>query len=189
MAHVPDIVNRAAKDGKPVSVNREAGGNAHNARAGDPSFSYNSENDEETWRICIESLLESTSSVVSIMGDGLEHAGIQFGFSHSAKKQNGFPTSADAAKASEVDVEANGQIVQPGDPRFSEILEQKLEAYMARRGETLTIWANGDDVASQPSHDSEIFESGQGVNKASNIRVRTSRNHLYLILYLQHMVS
>lgn len=80
-------------------------------------------------------------------------------------------------------------MVEPGDPRFSRILEEKLEEYMERRAETLKIWANGDDVASQRAHDLEFCEPGQKVNEAANVRVRRDRKHLYSILYLQHMVS
>jgi hypothetical protein len=136
--------------------------------------------EKEIWNDVMKQLHSSFEVVSKAIDEGLEHAGMLLEFIK--------PPKANESSASDVDVEAKGDVTKPGDKGFSDYLEKNLADFYSKRGQTLTTWARGRgltaeqwDVAKSPGID------GSEATPDEN-RHRRDQQQLYLILYMEFLV-
>jgi hypothetical protein len=80
------------------------------------------------WRSAVAALIEPASTLIEALKDGMEHAGLQLEVIHETKAANG------ASKAQhQHDTESTGDMISPGDPKFSSYLESKLDEFWNTR--------------------------------------------------------
>ena len=189
MAHLPDILDRIQETGGWNTYNFESKmEQAHVGNHGSPRMSSPEELDA-IWRHSISSLLQPANSVIELMNDGLEHAGLQLELIPRPEKKKFFSFLLGFTKLQKTDIEADQPIIKPGHPKFSVLLEEKLEEFVNRRAEALTAWANSKGLPSarldQFQQDGDFCKDGQ----PTSVHVYRDHQQLYLILYIQHMVS
>jgi len=137
--------------------------------------------EKEIWNDIMKQLHSSFEVVSKAIDEGLEHAGILLEFIKPSGTKN--------ASEPEVDVEAKGDVLKPGDKGFSEYLENKLADFYSKRGRTLKTWAIGRGLSP------EKFDAAksQGVDDSEATpdenHHRRDQQQLYLILYMEFLVS
>ncbi len=109
------------------------------------------------------------------MDEGLEHAGLLLELIPKPKKKKG------------EDVEANGDDPRPGDPNFSQYLDQKILDFYSKRGETLKAWARQKGL-SETQFDNIGSPSENDDRPTDDSKHRHDQQQLYLILYLEHLL-
>lgn len=115
--------------------------------------------------------------MIETMNDGLQHAGLQLEIIPQPGKKSFFGFVAGPPENKSADVESNAQIIQPGHSGFSRHLEDKLGQFAQRRVEALNSWANSEGLTA-----AELSEM-------TDMSLHRDRQQLYLILYIQHVVS
>ena len=145
MAHLPDILSRIQGGGGwlPFDFEFKMENCAHIK-----DYRQSPEDYDSIWRHSIGTLLDSANGTISLMNDGLKHAGLQLEIMQSSRKTRFFGFIQSAHSIDETDIEASGNEIKPGHPQFSKILEKKLGDFIERRAEALTAWANSEGLTS-----------------------------------------
>lgn len=136
--------------------------------------------EKQVWKDVMKQLHCSFAVVSKAFDEGLEHVGIVLEFTRRPKAKNG--------SATDLDVEAKGDIMKPGDKRFSEYLETKLAELYSNRGQTLKTWAKGRGLSPEQfdadkSPGTDDFEA-----TPDESHHRRDQQQLYLILYMEFLV-
>jgi len=136
--------------------------------------------EKEIWNDVMKQLHSSFEVVSKAIDEGLEHAGLLLEFIK--------PPKANKSSASDVDVEAKGDVMKPGDNGFSDYLEKNLTDFYSKRGQTLKTWARGRglsaeqwDAAKSPGIDDSEATPDENHH-------RRDQQQLYLILYMEFLV-
>jgi hypothetical protein len=136
--------------------------------------------EKEIWNDIMKQLHSSFEVLSKAMDEGLEHAGLLLEFIK--------PHKANKVPAADIDVEAKGDDMKPGDKGFSEYLEKKIAGFYSKRGQTLKTWARGRglsaeqfDAAKSPG----IDDSEATPDENRHLR---DQQQLYLVLYLEFLV-
>lgn len=133
------------------------------------------------WQQATGALLEPANALITAINEGLEHAGLQLGVIHTRLRRG--------SRSTRKDTESQGDMIQPGDPKFSIYFEGKLEEFSRVRLQSLSAWTS----------DNGIFEKeGKGSSQPNDITPNydidmadTPKDHgqLNLVLYTHQMVS
>lgn len=187
ISHIPDILSRISDGGGWIPCDFESRADI------DPELfknlqAHSQEEYEIIWQSCIGDLVGPATSILSAMNDGLEHAALQLEIIPRPGTKNLFwmPGSKRTVKT---DLEAEGEVIKPGDPHFSRILEAQLNEFAVRKGEVLTAWANSKGLSESQVEDLKSLGELDVDEDPANGTIRRDRQQLYLLLYIQHMVS
>jgi hypothetical protein len=136
--------------------------------------------EKQVWNDIMKHLHESFMLVSGAMDEGLEHAGLLLELINPPKAK---------ASTEETDVEAQGEVLKPGDKGFSDYLENKLADFYSKRGQTLKTWARGRGLSSD-QWDAAKSPGIDGTEPTPDEnRHRRDQQQLYLILYMEFLVS
>lgn len=185
MAHLPDIFNRIAGNGGWDSCDFDSPEQDVESR-GQNRYEY-----EKIWQSCMDSFLQPAVSIIEAMNEGLEHAGHQLQIIPTPGKEHHFKWFSGTGKSKSADIESDGDVIKPGDPRFSRALEQKLADFVSSKKEYLDAWANSRGLTGeqlQKMQTLDEFDEDRGKAPVNN-HIPRDRQQLYLLLYMQHMVS
>jgi hypothetical protein len=144
---------------------------------------------EIIWQNSICALIEPATSIIEAMNDGLEHAGLQLEIIPKPGTKNFFNWMPGVKRTEETDIEAEGETIEPGNPDFSRILEHRLTEFSMRRIEALSAWANSNGLSAAQFENLQASGELDLDEDSVDGHVRRDRKQLYLILYIQHMVS
>lgn len=132
--------------------------------------------EKQVWNEVMKVLHEPFAVAAAAMDEGMEHAGLVLEILEKPKKNKG------------EDEEAKGTDPKPGDVDFSKYLEQKMDDFYRKRGDTLKAWARQKGLtedqfdAGKSSHpDGKNFTPGEAQH-------RRDQQQLYLILYMEYLL-
>lgn len=189
MANVPDILGRIAEEGG--WVRHEVVPNSDDKDQNPESKrSYGQEEYEIIWQNCVAALVGSATVTLEAIKDGLEHAALQLEIIPRPGTKYYFWLPG-VKRTDKTDLEAEGEVIKPGNPQFSKLLRDNLAEFSTRRVEALTAWADCKGLSAaqvkklQSMGDFDIDEDPVD----GNVRFLKDRRQLYLILYVQYMVS
>jgi len=189
MANLPDILGRITEDGG--WVRHEVVPNSDDKDQNSESKrSYGQEEYEIIWQNSITALVDSATVTVEAIKDGLEHAALQLEIIPRPGTRYYFWLPG-VKRTEKTDIEAEGEVIKPGSPQFSKLLKDKLVEFSTRRVEALTAWADCKGLSAaqveklQSMGDFDIDEDPVD----GHVRFLKDRRQLYLILYVQYMVS
>jgi hypothetical protein len=189
MAHLPDILNRIQESGGWIPCDFESRMENLDAKNKDSSKESSQEEYGLIWQHSVGALLDSANSIIELMSDGLEHAGLQLEIIPRPGQKKFFDFIPGCTRIKKTDPETEGQIIGPGHPQFSKTLEGKLGEFTKRRVEALTSWANSEGLTSAQLEKLNSRGKLDEDEQPAGIHVQRDRQQLYLILYIQHMVS
>ena len=177
MSHIPDLLQQVKESTRHAHNDSEKGGDrANNTHTGHVRTKISGD-DEALWRGATEALIEPAHALITAVNDGLEHAGLQLGIIHKHRERGD--------KSGHKDEESQGGMIQPGDPKFSTYLEEKLNEFSHGRLQSLSAWTMDNRI-------SEEKESHTRNSAGHNFgETETPRDHqqLNLVLYIHQMVS
>ncbi|TVY12919.1 Uncharacterized protein LARI1_G008845, partial [Lachnellula arida] len=188
MANVPDILRRIAEDGgwvrhEVVSDSDDKDQNPELKRT------YGQEEYEIIWQNCVAALVESATVTLEAIKDGLEHAALQLEIIPRPGTKYYFWLPG-VKRTDKTDLEAEGEVIKPGNPQFSKLLRDNLAEFSTRRVEALTAWADCKGLSAaqveklESMGDFDINEDPVD----GHVRFLKDRRQLYLILYIQYMI-
>jgi hypothetical protein len=130
------------------------------------------------WQEATGALLEPANALVTAINEGLEHAGLQLGLVH--------PRSKRTLRSGHKDTESQGDMVHPGDPKFSTYLEGKLNEFSRGRLQSLSAWTSGNGASEK-----EEKGSSRPSELIPEYAIDTPKDHrqLNLVLYTHQMVG
>jgi hypothetical protein len=137
-------------------------------------------NEKKIWNDIMKQLHCSFEVVSKAMDEGLEHAGLLLEFIKPPKKNR--------ASAPDVDVEAKGGVMKPGDKGFSDYLEKRLADFYSKRGQTLKTWARGRGLSAEQWDAAQPPGIDDSEATPDENRHRRDQQQLYLILYMEFLV-
>jgi hypothetical protein len=106
---------------------------------------------------------------------GLEHAAMCLELIPRPKKTTGKPAKP-GSTPSDIDLEA-GEGPKPGDPGFARVLDDKVQAFFARKGELLKKWIQERGI-----------DLDEGTTEYSQFRSERDQVQLYIILYMENLM-
>jgi len=129
------------------------------------------------WQEATGALLEPASALVTAINEGLEHAGLQVGVIHTRLRRG--------SRSGRKDTESLGDMVQPGDPKFSAYLEGKLNEFSSGRLQSLAAWTSDTGISG------EEIGSSQPSKLTPKYAIDAPKDHrqLNLVLYTHQMVG
>lgn len=147
--------------------------------------------ERKTWNEIMKTLHEPFAVVTQAMDEGMEHVGLVLELLPKPKAKA--KESKHSAASSDEDVEAKGDKLGPGDTGFADYLDRRIKAFYGQRGATLRKWAAAKGLSSEQfdattASASESKEQNWGINGDGN-QHRRDQQQLYLILYMEHLVS
>ncbi len=157
----------------------------------DESQGHNKREYEKIWQSCMGSFLQPAIAITEAMNEGLEHVGHQLEIKKMSSKKSHFKWLSGIRTSRSADVESDGDRIKPGDSRFSRVLEKKLEDFLSSKKDYLDAWANSRGLTGEQLQRMQTLdELDEDRGKASfNGHIPRDRQQLYLLLYMQHMVS
>jgi hypothetical protein len=103
-----------------------------NTSAADPEVLAEKNLEKTVWNEVMKRMHEPFKVLSEVIDEGLQHAALQLEI---------IPRPKVAKKAAnDVDVEARGDTLQPGDVGFTKVLDEKLERFRAMKGVALRAW-------------------------------------------------
>ncbi|KAL1296546.1 hypothetical protein AAFC00_000051 [Neodothiora populina] len=187
MAHVPDILERIEALGGWVPQDASVSSATLDEKSKVSRADYQEEY-EIVWQEAVGALVEPATALIEAMKDGLEHAGLQLEIIPKPGTKNFLGFMPGAKRNAKTDREAQGETIKPGSPRFTEILEARLNEFLNGRSAALSSWAESKGLS--PAQMEKLQSLGQyDMDEDDTItgHVRRDRQQLYLILYMQHM--
>lgn len=185
---MPDILKRIADGGGWIPCDfdsrTEARGDKTKASQG-----HNQEEYEMVWQHSIGALIEPATSIIEAMSDGLEHAALQLEIVPRPGTKNFLSWIPGVSRTLKTVHDAEGEAIKPGDPGFSRILEDKLTEFSTGRIEALMAWAESKGLSAAQLEKLRTLGELDVDEDPVHGHVRRDRQQLYLILYIQHMVS
>ncbi|KAH7041382.1 uncharacterized protein B0I36DRAFT_282294 [Microdochium trichocladiopsis] len=137
--------------------------------------------EKRVWNSVMKQLHDPFRILAEAIDQGLEHAGIVLELlpkpKSAARKK-----SKDKKDKAEVDVEAKGDLVKPGDDEFANILRSKLRVFHTVRKQILQAWAREIGLAHDHAEDIDIFSKNEEKH-------RNERQHLFILLYIETLMQ
>ena len=133
------------------------------------------------WNEIMKTLHRPFNALTEAMNQGLEHALYTLELAGRPKERTSDASSRDLNGASS-DVEAKGNVVEPGDKGFGDSLSARIDKFIEQRKLTLNTWGcqHGLDLVG-----SQVQKTPASEIKESTHREREQRQ-LYLILYVSN---
>lgn len=172
MSTITDIFERIAERRGWVDVPNSR---FDNAEAWEKCDHNTKEEEKKTWNEIMKTLHEPFEVAIAAMDEGLQHAGLILELIPQPKTKK------------DVDIEAKGDQPTPGDPKFSEYLQQKMLDFYSKRGAILKAWAKQKGLSEDQFDSTKLPENDKDMtpNEAQH---RRDQSQLYLILYLEHLL-
>ncbi|KAK8076681.1 hypothetical protein PG994_003953 [Apiospora phragmitis] len=136
--------------------------------------------EKRIWNEIMKQLHEPLETLSAALDQGLEHAGMVLEILPRPKKPK---KRADAIDA---DVEAKGDMVQPGDPGFARTLEEKVKSFEAVKVDILRSWARERGLAFDEAAAGADLESIPSFPSGGN-RHQRDQFQLFLLLYIEKL--
>ncbi|KAK4546746.1 hypothetical protein LTR36_001478 [Oleoguttula mirabilis] len=135
MSHIPDILQRIEEDGgwEPLGFGHHTERKMNLDAASSSEMSKNIEYHESIWRAAVGALIEPATTLIEAVNDGLEHAGLQLEIIPRPGTKNFLRWMPGAQRNDKTDADAKGEVIAPGDSRFSQLLEDKLNEFSVSR--------------------------------------------------------
>lgn len=185
IAHLPDILKRIGNTGGWIPCDFES--KIYHDKDS-PSQQHKQKIYEKIWHDSMGDLVEPASALIEAMNDGLEHAGLQLEIIPRPGTKNYFDWMPGAQRTKQTDLEAERTTSKPGSQDFSRVLEAQLIEFEARRLESLAAWANSKDTSASTPNLHSLGQFNRDEDPVDG-KIPRDRQQLYLILYMQHMVS
>lgn len=131
------------------------------------------EREKHIWNEVMKQMHEPFEILSEAIDQGLEHAGICLEI---------LPRPKQAAKPN-IDVEARGEKIAPGDPALAQVIAEKVEAFNSRKGEILRTWVKEqgfNPTAEELEIPSPLSDSPEGREH--------DRAQLYIVLYMENLM-
>lgn len=145
-----------------------------------------SERDEEkrVWNEVMKRLHNPFEALSEAIDQGLAHAGLRLEMvpPGAGKKKKG-----DKGKDASADVEAKGDIVEPGDAAFAGTLRSRLEAFNDVRDDILRTWAKERGLMSVDSNSGSERTAQMEFPQDEDQRHR-DQSQLYILLYIESLM-
>ncbi|KAK4178019.1 hypothetical protein QBC36DRAFT_299736 [Triangularia setosa] len=126
--------------------------------------------EKRVWNEVMKQLHEPFEILSKAIDQGLEHAGICLELLPRPNKNK------------QLDVEAHGEQVQPGDPGLAKVLEEKVAAFYSKKGELLRTW-----VRERGFHFDDEAENEERDELSAEQRER-DQSQLYIVLYMENLM-
>ena len=172
MSSVADIFQRIADQGG--WIHRETASSTEN------------ENGSRQWNEIMQTLHDPFQTVTEAMHDGLQHALYTLELAKPPRKQKGVGRH----DATSQDVEADGGIMEPGEPGYATYLDKRIDQFYEQRKTTLAVWCQqrGIKVDSNPFENpsqTTLNISTEKGNRAEDPEQHAkNQRQLYLVLYV-----
>ncbi|KAI1124338.1 hypothetical protein F5Y10DRAFT_31356 [Nemania abortiva] len=141
--------------------------------------------DKRVWNEVMKQLHEPFEKLSTAIDEGLQHAGMLLELlprpKTSTKNKN--HTNGSAMNA---DVESKGDLIQPGDPGFAEVLKAKVKSFHDVRGTILRAWAIEKGLLTDDASLDEINNVSFSQTDARHFR---DQEQLYVLLYLETLME
>ncbi|KAL3418485.1 hypothetical protein PVAG01_10201, partial [Phlyctema vagabunda] len=182
IAHLPDIFERIAEGGGWTPCDFDDVKSPH------PPGPDVQELYEKVWHSSLSALVEPVQELVETMNQGLKHVALKLELAPVKTTCPRFSRSSVAPKPVS-DAEADAGRTKPGDIGFSKFFETQLDDFFNRRDEALNAWASSQGISeAQLRKMQKLNDSDEGEDNTGKYIPR-DRQQLYVILYMQHMVS
>ncbi|KAI0532929.1 hypothetical protein GGR58DRAFT_141395 [Xylaria digitata] len=139
--------------------------------------------DKRVWNEVMKQLHEPFEKLSIAIDEGLSHAGMLLEIlprPRASKKGNAEGSAMDA------DVESRGDLIQPGDPGFTDVLRSKIKCFHGMRSTVLRAWAKEKGIL---TNDLSLDE----INNISFPQPGTRHHHdqgqLYVLLYIETLME
>ncbi|KAK3374804.1 hypothetical protein B0H63DRAFT_452637 [Podospora didyma] len=138
------------------------------------------EAEKHVWNQVMKQMHEPFEILSEAIDQGLEHAGLCLELIPRPKKLS---MKAKAAKdAAQADVEAQDQGTKPGEPGFSNVIAEKVEAFCSRKGELLRTWVEERRLADEEEN------RDRPTCKCASERRERDQAQLYIVLYMETLM-
>ncbi|KAK4043842.1 hypothetical protein C8A01DRAFT_43220 [Parachaetomium inaequale] len=131
--------------------------------------------EKHVWNEVMKQVQEPFDILSEAVDQGLEHAAMCLELIPRPKKTPGKPGKP-GSTPSDIDLEA-GEGPKPGDPAFARVLDDKVQAFYARKGELLKKWIQERGI-----------DLDGGTTDHSQFRSERDQVQLYIILYMENLM-
>ncbi|KAJ1337392.1 putative ER transporter, 6TM [Microdochium nivale] len=144
--------------------------------------------EKRVWNGVMKQLHEPFRILAEAIDQGLEHAGVALELlpmpkDAAAKKDMEKRKKKGKTGAADVDVEeAKGNLVNPGDSGFANVLRSKVMTFRTVRKEILQAWARENGLAHNNVEDIDVFSANEEKHKHE-------RQQLFLLLYIETLMQ
>ncbi|KAJ8125782.1 hypothetical protein O1611_g7856 [Lasiodiplodia mahajangana] len=133
--------------------------------------------DKRVWNEVMKQLHEPFEKLSAAIDEGLQHAGMLLEI---------LPRPKTSDKSKNNDVEFKGDLVQPGDPGFAEVLKGKIRSFHDVRATILRAWAIEKGLLTD---DASLDEVNNVSFSQTNARHFRDQEQLYVLLYLETLME
>ena len=133
------------------------------------------------WERATGALFGPAHALVAAINEGLEHTGLQLGVVHTRPGR--------ASRPGCKDTESRGDMVQPGDPKFSAYLEGKLNEFSRGRLQSLSAWTTDNGISEKEGTGSSQANKVAFDYNIDTMNAPKDHQQLNLVLYTHQMVS
>ena len=175
MGSVTDIFERVAerrgwtsKDGEEMESDRER-----------------KRTEKRQWNEIMQTLHTPFEIMTEALSDGLQHTMYTLELAKSPKKEKKKGTTKDS-NPEDKDIEAKGQIVEPGEAGYAAHLTKRIDEFYEQRKITLAMWCKqkGIDVDADVLNNSSQFASTIRLPEGDLQTHQRNKRQLYLMLYV-----
>ncbi|KAI1169949.1 hypothetical protein F4777DRAFT_592315 [Nemania sp. FL0916] len=146
---------------------------------------YEKMEDKRIWNEVMRQLHEPFENLSAAMDEGLQHAGMLLELIPRPKPSNKSRASAENP-AIDADLESRGDLIQPGDSGFAEILKSKIQSFRDVRGTILRAWAKEKGLLAE---DAPLDEMDNICFSQMNAHDCHDQEQLYILLYLETLME
>ncbi|KAK3339976.1 hypothetical protein B0T25DRAFT_366156 [Lasiosphaeria hispida] len=130
--------------------------------------------EKRVWNEVMKQVHEPFEILSEAIDQGLVHAGICLEILPRPKK---LPNAT-----GDVDVEARGEEVKPGEPGFARLVDERVKAFYSKKGELLRTWVKERELAAE-----EEKLAGTRCSCSTERRER-EQSQLYVVLYMENLM-
>ncbi|KAI0405677.1 hypothetical protein F4802DRAFT_561520 [Xylaria palmicola] len=141
--------------------------------------------DKRVWNEVMKQLHEPFEKLSAAIDEGLQHAGMLLEILPRPKADK---KSAEAPEASALnaDVEAKGDLIQPGDLGFAEVIKRKIQAFRNVQGTILRAWAKEKGLITD---DLSVDEINNVTFCPTDAKHHHDQEQLYVLLYIETLMD
>ena len=132
--------------------------------------------EKRVWNGVMRQMHEPFEILSKAIDLGLEHAGICLGLLPAPKRKT------KTGKAANIDIEARGEELRPGDPGFAKVVHELVGAFCSKKGELLKAWVKERGLANE-EEDRERPNS-----KRQSEKKERDRAQLSILLYMEKLM-
>ncbi|KAI5203696.1 hypothetical protein E4T39_04007 [Aureobasidium subglaciale] len=147
----------------------------------DSTSKMSTEDNDAVWSNSIRALIVPANDLVNAIVDGLEHVGLVLEIIHESKP------SRRAGSKDQPDLESRGELMIPGDSKFTAGLESVLTQFKTDRLDSLTSWLENEDHTSPRATISREMPTIHNHIDSSKFEPLHDQR-LNLVLYTHHML-